>query len=70
MCFGFVSFVEHFEALPFLLLVNCSLLLHSQCFQSLNYSVMCGLQSEVKGISIGQVEIFILFCVTSIGQEA
>jgi hypothetical protein len=61
MCFGFVSFVEYFEALPFLLLVNCSLALHSHCFESLNYFVLHG-QGEVKGISIVQVEIFMLFC--------
>ena len=52
--FWFVSYVEHFEAVPFLLLANCLLPLHPHFFEYLNYFVLCGLRGEVEGITVGQ----------------
>jgi len=63
-CLGFVSFLQYFKVPPFLLLVNCLLPLHSHRSESLNYYVLHGLQGEVKGISIGHVRIFLLFCLS------
>ena len=50
--FCFASFVEHFEAVPCLLLVNCLLPLHPHCFEYLNYFAFRGLEGEVEGIIV------------------
>ena len=61
--FRFVSFFEHFEAVPFLLLANCSLPLHPHFFEYLNYFAFRGLQGEVKRITVGRnIDISDVFC--------
>ena len=51
--FWFLSFVKNFEAVPFLLLANSLLPLHSHCVEYLNYFALRCLQGEVKGITVG-----------------
>ena len=61
--FRFASVFEHFEAVPFLLLANCSLPLHPHFFEYLNYFAFRGLQDEVKGISNGRnIDIYDVLC--------
>ena len=53
--FGLLHFFEHFEAVPFLLLLaNCSLPLHPHFSEYLNYFAFRGLQGEVEGITAGR----------------
>jgi len=59
--FRFASFFEHFEAVPFFLLANCSLPLHH--LECLNYYAFRDLQCEVKGIAVGRnIDIYDVFC--------
>jgi hypothetical protein len=46
--FWFVSFDEHFEALPFLPLAMCPRPLHSHCLEYINCYMLCVLQHEVE----------------------
>jgi len=57
----FASFFEHFEAVPFFRLANCSLSLHH--LECLNYYAFRDLQYEVKGIAVGRnIDIYDVFC--------
>ena len=59
----FASFFEHFNVVPFLLLVNCSLPLHPHFFEYLNYFAFRGLLGEVEGITVGRNrDIYDVFC--------
>jgi len=59
--FRFASFFEYFEAVPYLLLANCSLPLHH--LECLNYFTFRNLQCEVKWITVGRnIEIYDIFC--------
>jgi len=59
--FRFASFFEYFEAVPFLLLANCSITLHH--LECLNYFAFRDLQCEVKGITVGRnIDIYDVFC--------
>ena len=61
--FRFASFFEHFEAVPFLLLVNCSLPLRPNFFEYLNYLEFRGLEGEIEEITVGRNrDIYEVFC--------
>jgi len=52
--FRFASFFEHFEAVPFLVLTNCSLLSHPHFFEYLIYFAFRGLEGELEKITVGR----------------
>ena len=58
--FRFASFFKYFEAVPFILLANCSIPFHH--LECLNYFAFRDLQCEVKGIAVGRdIDIYDVF---------